>query len=1188
MKLKLKNRALNKLFNVADSYSAKILTEILNADDNSLNKTGCQLMFIASSERQLQQCSHNLAFFGNELKILKFPAWDCLPYDRSSPNLNLSARRAASLGNLLIKDEIPTIILTTINAVSQRVVPKDILRGRFFEVKCSDCIVLGEFTNFFVQNGFQRVETVRQAGEFAVRGGIVDVFPSDHINPLRLDFFGDVVEKIRVFDAMSQKTIGLSDGFILYPAGEVILNDKTSSTFKQNYREKFGAKATSDLLYASICENAKFQGYEHWLPFFYEKLETIFDYIEDDTKIVFPSEIKPAFQARGDEIADYYTNRISALGAKNTDETIYRPVDPATMFLSKSEFDKKIQSKTVIELTDNNMPDEFGINVGARQSGALLKNENLRETKLTQHKNTYKNSPFDNLKRYIKNEKRPVLIACLTMGVLSRIVQMLNDYGFSTTEVKKFSHALKLKTLGIAILNIESGFETEKIVVFSQMDVFGERFSQTKTKFKRADNFLTEINSIKLGDKLVHLKFGIGRYLGIEAVRVSGQDHDCLKLEYAGGDNLLVAVENMDMLSRYGSGDKIGTLDRLGGAGWQLRKAKIEKKIGIIADKLIETASARALKKGKKLPIMDYAYNEFIAKFEFEPTVDQKNAIIQVEKDLEKGIPMDRLICGDVGFGKTEIALRAAFIAVMNSAQVAIVCPTTLLARQHYQTFSKRFEGFAVNVVHMSRLVKPRHIKLAKQGLKDGIVDIVIGTHGVFAPSTVYKDLGLMIVDEEQHFGVKQKETLKALKKDVHVLSLSATPIPRTLQMALSGVKEMSIIASPPVDRLAIRTFVMPYDGVVIKEAIMREKFRGGQIFYVAPRISDLAELGEKLKTLVPDISFVIAHGGVEPAKLDRIMADFSDNKFDLLLATNIIESGIDISSANTMIIHKADMFGLSQIYQLRGRIGRARVRAFCYLTTRVGCVLSENSKKRLNVIQTLDNLGAGFQIASSDLDIRGAGNILGSEQSGQIKEVGVELYQQMLEDAINQKTQNRHKKINIQKNIKTDNMKKGDIDQLADELDKIDHVEVYSPLISIGMAISIPSGYISDLSERLNFYRRLGGVKNSEQMDSVVMELVDRFGKIPHELENLLKIIDLKILCKSLNIETIEAGDKGALVGFYKGKFSKPEKLINYIQSGNNIRLRPDNKIVFIKNLKTARTRFDYCKQILNDFANL
>ncbi|HEY8273097.1 MAG TPA: transcription-repair coupling factor, partial [Pseudolabrys sp.] len=653
-------------------------------------------------------------------------------------------------------------------------------------------------------------------------------------------------------------------------------------------------------------------------------------------------------------------------------------------------------------------------------------------------------------------------------------------------------------------------------------------------KRKSSAAVIAEAAALSAGDLIVHVEHGVGKYEGLRTVTVNEAPHDCLELLYAGGDKILLPVENVELISRYGAESGEGALDRLGGGGWQSRKARAKKKIMDMADELIRLAAERELKRAPKTDTADGIFREFSARFPYEETDDQLSAIEDVIKDLTSGKPMDRLICGDVGFGKTEVALRAAFIAAIGGKQVAVVVPTTLLARQHFKTFSERFRGFPVNIAQASRLVPAAELAKVRVGLADGTIDIVIGTHALLGKNVKFKDLALLVVDEEQHFGVAHKEKLKTLRSEVHVLTLTATPIPRTLQLALTGVRDLSIIASPPVDRLAVRTFVSPFDPITVREALLREKYRGGQAFYVCPRIEDLAGGKDFLDKNVPEVRVAVAHGQMPATSLDDIMSAFYDGKYDVLLSTTIIESGLDIPTANTLIVHRADRFGLAQLYQLRGRVGRAKLRAYALLTLPTQKPITPQAERRLKVLQSLDTLGAGFQLASHDLDIRGAGNLLGEEQSGHIKEVGFELYQQLLEEAVM-------------------SLKAGITAPVADR---------WSPQITIGAALLIPEDYVADLSVRLSLYRRLADIEDEREIDGFAAELVDRFGKLPQEVEHLLQVVAIKALSRRANVEKVEAGPKGIVLSFRDNVFANPEGLIALIrEQGSGVRMRADPK---------------------------
>jgi transcription-repair coupling factor (superfamily II helicase) len=709
------------------------------------------------------------------------------------------------------------------------------------------------------------------------------------------------------------------------------------------------------------------------------------------------------------------------------------------------------------------------------------------------------------------------------------------------------------------VLGIETGFETADVAVVSEQDVLGDRLVRPRRAARRADNFIAEVTSLAAGDLVVHVDHGIGRFLGLRAIEAAGAPHDCLEIHYAEGAKLFLPVENIELLSRYGSEQSGVELDRLGGSAWQARKARMKNRIREIAGDLIKVAAERKMREAPRLAIGHGLYDEFCTGFPYEETDDQEAAIEAVIGDLASGRPMDRLVCGDVGFGKTEVALRAAFISAMNGKQVAVVVPTTLLARQHTKTFEDRFRGYPVHIAQASRLVTPKQLAKTKKDLAEGTVDVVVGTHALLGKNISFKDLGLLIVDEEQHFGVAHKEKLKQLRAEVHVLTLTATPIPRTLQLALSGVRDMSIIATPPVDRLTVRTFVAPFDPLMVREALLRERYRGGQAFYVCPRIEDLPDAKQFLDKNVPELRVGVAHGQMPATVLEDIMSAFYDGKYDVLLSTSIIESGLDIPTANTLIVHRADMFGLAQIYQLRGRVGRSKVRAYALMTLPTKRRITAQAERRLKVLQSLDTLGAGFQLASHDLDIRGAGNLLGEEQSGHIKEVGFELYQQMLEEAVA-------------------SVKAGLSAAVADR---------WSPQITIGTPVMIPDEYVPDLPVRLALYRRLAEIEDERDIEAFGAELVDRFGKLPREVDHLLRIVAIKSLCRRANVEKVEAGPKGVVLAFRDATFANPDGLIAFIrEQGPAARVRPDMKVVLFDNWERPEERLKGTTAILRRIA--
>ncbi len=1127
------------------------------------------LVHVSLDAARMDTLAGLLAFFAPDVRVVEFPAWDCLPYDRVSPHPDIVAQRVHALTTMLgwqaEKERHPRIVLTTVNAAAQRVTPVSSLRVASFQAKPGDQLKMPDLQAFLSSGGYMRTETVREAGEYAIRGGIIDLFPPGYDDPVRIDLFGDEVETIRAFDPMTQRTLSKLDRFTLKPATEFFLDDQSVQRFRAGYRETFGVVRSDDPLYEAISQARRYNGMDHWLPLFFERLDTLFDYLPG-CSVTLDQHAGEAWGERTAQIHDFYQARKTLEQAtarkpgKSQDVslsgTVYHPLPPESLYLSEAEWAARIDG--ALTFSPFAAPSEGMEDAGGRTGRDFADIRALPENDL-----------FGEVRRHmarLQADGRKILIAAYSKGSLERLGGLLTQAGVpGLKECANWEECKKLQPgqAGLIVLALESGFTSSGLAVLTEQDILGDRLARRSRKKRRSDNFLTEVSSLEAGDLVVHLDHGVGRFLGLETLKAAGTLHDCLKLEYAGGDKLFVPVENMEVLSRFGSDEGTTQLDRLGGAGWQARKAKVKKDLMKIAQHLLSIAAERMLRRGEKLQIENGLYNEFAARFPYQETEDQDRAIGDVLGDLASDHPMDRLICGDVGFGKTEVALRAAYVAAMSGVQVAVAVPTTLLARQHYQNFSRRFAGTGLRVEQLSRFVNARDSEQVKKGLADGSVGIVVGTHALFAKDMKFSHLGLLIVDEEQHFGVKQKERLKELKADVHVLTLTATPIPRTLQMALAGVREMSLIATPPVDRLAVRTFILPFDPVVVREAILREHYRGGQTFYVCPRIRDMEEIQETLKELVPEVKIVAAHGQMPPSDLEDRMTAFYDGQYDVLLATNIIESGLDIPTANTLIVHRSDMFGLAQLYQIRGRVGRSKVRAYAYLTYPPAKILTPTAQRRLEVMETLDTLGSGFQLASHDMDIRGAGNLLGEEQSGHIREVGVELYQQMLEDAV---AAARH-----------GSGAQGPAD------------DQWSPQINIGTSVLIPENFVEDLNVRMSLYRRLSDLKDDADIESFAAELIDRFGALPREVDNLLEIVRIKQLCRAAGVDRLEAGPKGAVIGFYKNSPPNPPKLLAWLQQRAGIvKLRPDQKLVAMRPWDRTEDRIRGAKSLMKELAGL
>ncbi|WP_375381430.1 transcription-repair coupling factor [uncultured Sphingomonas sp.] len=1095
-----------------------------------------RLVYVAPDEAAMRAVAATAPYFAPELEIIQYPAWDCLPYDRASPTLRVQAERIAALHRLQATPAGPQLVLTTVNAATQRTLTPFRLRQLVATLKGGERIGRDRVAALLAANGYTRTETVHDQGEYAVRGGLVDLFPSGEEQAVRLDFFGDEIESVRTFDPADQRTTGRVDRFTLLPASEALLDEESVKRFRGRYRERFGATATGDPLYQAVSDGRRLAGMEHWLPLFEDKLVTLFDHLGDTsagegTIVVRDSGVAAAADSRFDSITDYHENRVRAEGAQPGS---YRPLPAKALYLDRQEWATRLADATAHLVSPFHEPQsaavlDFAVDGPRDFAPERAAQENVYEAVVA------------HIVRLRKDGRKPVL-ASYSVGARERLSGLLKDHDLTGMRpVETWQEALGTSAGGVAliVLPLDHGFTGPGVAVLTEQDMLGDRLVRRAKRRKSADAFLAELATLSPGDLVVHSEHGIGRYEGLTQVPVAKAPHDCVALSYAGGDKLYVPVENLEVLSRYGSSDEVATLDRLGGEGWQRRKSRMKERIREIAGELIATAAERALHPGDIMEPDHSGYPSFVDRFPYTETDDQERAIADVIDDLQAGKPMDRLVVGDVGFGKTEVALRAAFVAAMAGKQVAVVCPTTLLARQHFNNFSARFEGFPMKIGRLSRLVTAAEAKTTRDGLTAGTVDVVIGTHALLAKNVDFKRLGLVVVDEEQRFGVTHKERLKALRADVHMLTLTATPIPRTLQMAMSGIRDLSVIQTPPVDRLAVRTYIIPWDPVVLREALLREHYRGGQSFVVTPRVADLPDIEEFLRKEVPEVRYVVAHGQMSPSQVEERMSAFYDRKFEVLVSTTIIESGIDIASANTMIVNRADRFGLAQLYQLRGRVGRSKTRAYAYMVTPPERMVTEAADKRLKVLSDLDSLGAGFQLASHDLDIRGAGNMLGDEQSGHIKEVGFELYQSMLEEAIME-------------------AKAGGIKARAKDL---------SPQINVDAPILIPEDYVPDLDLRMGLYRRLNDVEDRAGIDGFAAEMIDRFGPLPEATANLVTVIEIKLNAKAACVSKIDVGPKGALVAFQDDTPPNIPGLLAYVERlGGVAKLRPDSKLAITR----------------------
>lgn len=1139
------------LYGAPPSYRALLLADWQR-------QTPGQWVVVVPDERAAAAWASDLAVVAPELKLLHFPAWDCLPYDRSPPHAAVMGQRLACLHQLHRDPNQPVILIAPMAALLQRVLPPSELALLAMPLKVGALLNRDNLLRWLTDQGFERVETVRESGQYAVRGGLLDLFTPaaalTEASALRLDFFGAELERLRLFDPLTQRSLQEIDQALLLPASELQLNEASIRRFRDGYRAQFGAAAMQDPIYQAIAEGRRFSGAEHWLPLFYDQLVSPLSYLRADAKLLLDEQVVERGQSFLASVQEYAGER-QKLSQQKAGDSTYRPLTASALYLSAEEWQQGFAACAVgTWLTASRLPpSQNGMSMNAELGHNFV---------------TTRQDPAQNLLAavvaYIQAEwlaGQAVVLTYYSAGSGQRLLQLLREAGLTNLRKSEGLAGESLwpispqpQLLELVQWPLPVGFRSPGLTVLSEADVFGERLgaSPARSRARRAEHFIRDLTALLPGDLVVHSDHGIGRFEGLTMISAGDARHDCLCLVYADNAKLYLPVENLELLSRFGGEEAAANtpLDRLGGAAWQARKARVKKRLLEMAGQLIQTAAARQMAEAPVIVPDQTAYQAFCARFPYAETEDQEQAINDVLADLAAGKAMDRLVCGDVGFGKTEVALRAACAAALSGLQVAVVAPTTLLVRQHTANFRARFAGLPVRLGALSRLTSSAEAAQIKQALALGQVDVVIGTHALLSKSLKFAHLGLVIVDEEQHFGVAQKERLKELQSGVHVLTLTATPIPRTLQLALSGVRDLSLITTPPVDRLAVETHVMPADTVVLREALLHEYRRGGQSFYVAPRIEDLAKLEAQLAELMPELKLVIAHGGLSAGELEEVMGRFLDRRADLLLSTHIIESGLDIPHANTIIIHRADRFGLAQLYQLRGRVGRGKVRGHAYLTLPMGQVVAESATRRLQVMAGLDQLGAGFQLASHDLDLRGAGNLLGDEQSGQIREVGIELYQQMLTEAV--------------ATVKAG----GKLGLTADAAEASGAVreDDWIPNIQLSQtALFIPETYIGDLNLRLQLYRRLAELRTAVEVEEMGVELIDRFGNLPPEVDNLLQLLLIKQRCKALNIGRLEAGPRAIVLSFYQNICPNPGALLQLISHDPiHFKLRPDQKLVY------------------------
>lgn len=1091
-------------------------------------KMSC-LVVLPDTDAAEEFCQELRFYAGRKESILYFPPWETAPFEQVSPHPDNTGERLHALFKLM-EGNVP-VIVTTITAAYQKLLPRRVLG------EVSQYLVAGEevdrdaLLGKLVSLGYSGVPLVEDRGTFAVRGGIVDIFPPDAPLPARIEFFGDFADTIRTFDPLTQRSLQPLSELVLLPSREIVFTEEAVREFAariKNRCDDCGIPATRRRELLEQVQNAMYpQGIEYLQPLFYSGMETLFDYLPADSITVLIDPVAVAAEAErfSSELLFAEKRALERGTVTCSTEDLYLVPEQADAYLSRG---RKIDIMN-LELEGHDA-DAQSFRFQAECNDDLHLDVSPDAEEMLR--------PLVNRLSAWLDSGQKVVVACHQAGQAHRLYELLSHYSLALQVSGRdfpYERANRTGRVDILVGYISRGFRLpdESLVVIAEEEIFGKRIKRRGISEIRKKQILTSLAELKPGDYMVHIDFGVGQYKGLQHLVLDTIEGDFLFLEYAGSDKLYLPVDRINLVQRYvGSEGITPVLDRLGGAGWEKKKAKVLESVREMAEELLKIYASRQVEEGFSFSPPDDLYREFEASFAYEETPDQMSAIEDVLGDMEKEKPMDRLICGDVGYGKTEVAMRGAFKAVMDGKQVAVLVPTTVLAQQHLETFRKRFEAYPVKVEMVSRFRSPRQLKTILEEVKKGEIDVIIGTHRLLQKDVVFKDLGLVIIDEEHRFGVAHKEKLKQYRAVVDVMTLTATPIPRTLHMSLTGIRELSIIDTPPVDRLSIKTFVARYSDDMIREAVMRELRRGGQVFFVHNRVQSIQAMAEYLQSLVPEARLAVGHGQMNEKELEEVMLGFMHGEYNLLLCTTIIESGLDIPTANTIIINRADSFGLAQLYQLRGRVGRSRQRAYAYFLIPGEGAISPDARERLKIIQDITDLGAGFRIATHDLEIRGAGDLLGARQAGNIAAVGFELYTELLEEAVC---------------------------RLKGE----EHTERVEPEINLRIPAFIPEDYVQDPNQRLVLYKKLAQSVSEDDVSEIMEELVDRFGVLPAAVSYLLEVMRLRVHLKSFLIRKLEFDGRRLIASFHEKTPVSPDAILSLIrQSPKKYQFTPDFRL--------------------------
>ncbi len=1070
--------------------------------------------------------------------------WETLPYDSFSPHQEVISNRLSTLYQLPERDE--GILILAANTLMQRVCPHTFLMGHALVMKKGERLSRDKLRAQLEQAGYRSVDQVMEHGEFATRGALLDLFPMGSEEPFRIDFFDDEIDSLRTFDIDSQRTLVEVDSIDLLPAHEFPSDKSAIELFRSQWREKFDVLREPEHIYQQVSKGQWPAGIEYWQPlFFNEPMPSLFSYLPKETLLLSIGDLETSSERFWQDINQRYENR-------RVDPM--RPLlEPPTLWLRVDELFGELKKWPRVILHPEAVPE--------KQGSYNLSYQALPD--LTVH--AQQKSPLDNLRRFIESFSGRVVFSVESEGRRETLLELLSRIKLKPKPIEQLDQAKKAGHY-LMVGYCERGFldQESQLALICESDLLGERVSHRRRDNRRTintDTMVRNLAELKQGQPVVHLEHGVGRYGGLTTLEAGGIKAEYLILTYSGADKLYVPVSSLHMISRYSGGaDESAPLHKLGGDVWSRARQKAAEKVRDVAAELLDIYAQRAAKAGFAFKHDREQYDLFCQSFPFETTPDQANAINAVLGDMCQPLAMDRLVCGDVGFGKTEVAMRAAFLAVNNHKQVAVLVPTTLLAQQHYENFRDRFANWPVRIEVMSRFRTAKEQQKVLEETEDGKVDILIGTHKLLQSDLAWRDLGLLIVDEEHRFGVRQKERIKAMRADVDILTLTATPIPRTLNMAMSGMRDLSIIATPPARRLAIKTFVREYDNMVVREAILREILRGGQVYYLYNDVENIEKASQRLAELIPEARIAIGHGQMRERELERVMTEFHHQRYNVLVCTTIIETGIDIPSANTIVIERADKFGLAQLHQLRGRVGRSHHQAYAYLLTPPPKAMTTDAHKRLEAIASLEDLGAGFALATHDLEIRGAGELLGDDQSGQMATVGFSLYMELLESAV-------------------DALKEGREPSLEDLSNGQTEVELRMPSL-------LPDDFIPDVNMRLSFYKRIASAKDGGELNDLKVELIDRFGNLPPAARHLLKIAQMRQQANQLGIKRIEGNERGGFIEFGEKNRVNPSYLIGLLQKQpQSFRLDGSSKLKFIVKLADYAERITFIEELLSQF---